>query len=246
MLFVYAVAQTSWSQCQLVSGNGFEDAVCAASDPLLCTCENFSTEQGGWDGEINPTLAATSVSAGHLVISPAANSVWFNQSSGYQLYRLISGNFAITARVLPRRAGSADLAPLPTFRLGGINARSPQSDDCDDCENYVFIVLGADGNDVSVETKSTVDSQSNFIGPSWPAVDGDIRLCRLGAEFRLYVREIGQSNWQLENFYTRADLPDTLQVGPHAYANTSPADLDVYYDFVDFATPDSVADCELP
>ncbi len=33
-------------------------------------------------------------------------------------------------------------------------------------ENYVFIVVGNDGNGLSVETKTTVDSVSAWDGPS--------------------------------------------------------------------------------
>jgi hypothetical protein len=39
-------------------------------------------------------------------------------------------------------------------------------------------------------------------------------------------------------------LPGTVQVGPVAYANNTPADLRVTYDSVDFAAAQTMADCD--
>ena len=110
-------------------------------------------------------------------------------------------------------------------------------------ENYVFIVLGTD-DDPSVETKTTVDSQSVWQGPAWPGAAGDVRLCRVGSSFTMWVRNTGGA-WQLSNTFVRDDLPGTLQVGPIAYNNAPTPEVRVSFDFVDFEPVGSEADCSL-
>lgn len=110
-------------------------------------------------------------------------------------------------------------------------------------ENYVFIVVGNDENDLSVETKTTVNSASSYAGPSWPSGDAELRICRLGAAMHLYKREIGAASWTLATTYDRPDLPATLEVGPNVYAAASPPDLVVTFEEVEFAGVCDLAGC---
>ncbi|NUO53181.1 MAG: hypothetical protein HOV80_30405 [Polyangiaceae bacterium] len=119
-------------------------------------------------------------------------------------------------------------------------ARDPASDAGQ--ENYVFIVVGFDENDVSVETKSTTNDMSDYIGPTWPGTDAELRLCRVGASFHLYKRAIGGTTWEEAMVYDRPDLGASLQVGPNIYSLAAP-DLTVSFDEVTFARVASVADC---
>lgn len=188
---------------------------------------------------LNPNSASVSVSNGSLHIEPVARSVWYNQSTAIFLYKDVPGDFKVTSYVMARRSSNTSLLPATQFRLGGIMARNASTANG---QNYVFIVVGADDNDVSVETKTTVNSVSQYTGPSWPSGEGELRICRIGATFRLYIRSTGGS-WSLRATFTRSDLPNTLQVGPVAYANASPADLRMSYQYVRFAPVSSLADC---
>jgi hypothetical protein len=64
-----------------------------------------------------------------------------------------------------------------------------------------------------------------------------LRICREGSTFTLLARE-GLGPWTEQAVFTRDDLPDTLQVGPTAYANANPADLRVTFDAVRFTAFD--------
>jgi hypothetical protein len=121
-------------------------------------------------------------------------------------------------------------------------ARNAQGTDQGGDENYTFIVVGRDENDVSVETKSTTNSVSDYEGPSWPSADAELRLCRLGSTFHFYKRAVGASSWELAKSYERPDLPAELQVGPNAYTAISP-DLVVSFDEVIFRDVTDEASC---
>ena len=192
----------------------------------------------GWD-LLNPGEASLTVDGGELAIEPQALTLWFNDSTSIFVSKNISGNFKATAFVRARSLANPGLPPGIQFRLGGLMARNP---DTTTGENYVFLVVGADVNDVSVEHKTTVNSVSTFDGPPWPDGEGEIRLCRVDCELRLYIRESGGA-WQLQMTYDRPDLPPVVQVGPLAYANGSPGDLRVTYDRVEFAEVASTSGC---
>jgi hypothetical protein len=110
-------------------------------------------------------------------------------------------------------------------------------------ENYVFAVVGVDVNDYSVETKTTVNGASTYVGPSWPVPDAELRICRSGSQFQLLKRAPGASVWQLAITYDRKDLPATLAVGPVVYAPAARPDLDVAFDEVRFAEVAAPAGC---
>jgi len=110
-------------------------------------------------------------------------------------------------------------------------------------ESYVFIVLGQDVDDLSVETKTTVAGVSTFAGPAWPSGDAELRICRVGATFVLLKRDIAGGAFVSAATYERADLPNDLQVGPFLYADTAAPDLAATFDEVTFARVGSAADC---
>jgi hypothetical protein len=183
----------------------------------------------GWE-IVNPDTAEVQLDQQSLVIEPHANSLWFDGSAAVLVAKRIAGDFVVTAPVRARSVSMSSQPPSPLFRLGGLMARDPGGS----AEDYVFIVFGADDADVSVETKSTDDSKSMYQGPPWPGGEGELRICREGSRFTLLAREqIGE--WTEQAVFVRDDLPDTLQVGPTAYANADPADLRVTFDAIRFA-----------
>lgn len=187
----------------------------------------------------NPIHVETASDNGTLVLTLKSQALWFMNQRGVMLYRLVLGNFRITASVEARRASDVTQPPQgPVVQLGGLMARNPNPGP----ENYMFIVVGQDVNDLSVETKNTVDSLSKYNGPSWDSSDAELRLCRLGSTFNLYKRHPGESAWTLAQSVERPDMPDILQVGPNIYSDGAP-DLQVRYDnlLLEFITADS--DC---
>jgi hypothetical protein len=174
----------------------------------------------------NPIHVGTASDNGTLVLTLKSRALWFMDQRGVLLYRLIRGNFRITAKVEARKFSDLTQAPEgPVVQLGGLMVRNPNPGP----ENYVFIVVGQDVNDLSVETKNTVAGVSKYDGPSWGSADAELRICRVGATFNLYKRPIGETEWALAQTVDRPDLPEIVQVGPNIYSDGEP-DLQVRYD----------------
>jgi hypothetical protein len=179
---------------------------------------------------LHPEVATVAVGSGQLALTMTQQALWFQDGESVLVYQNVTGDFAVEGAVYARSAAIPGSPPNRTVHLGGLMARNGGTDR----ENYVFAVVGYDENDLSVETKSTVEGISNFTGPSWPSGDAELRLCRSGSEFRLFKRTIGSATWELAQTFTRTDLPATLQVGAIAYAFMQP-DLTVRFDAVRFS-----------
>jgi hypothetical protein len=187
----------------------------------------------------NPIHVDTASDNGTLVLTLKSRALWFMDQRGVLLYRLIRGNFRITAKVEARKFSDLTQPPQgPVVQMGGLMVRNPNPGP----ENYVFIVVGQDVNDLSVETKNTRDSLSKYDGPAWGSADAELRICRVGATFNLYKRPVGSDTWQLAQTVDRPDLPEILQVGPNIYSDGTP-DLQVRYDSLSLEQTLTAADC---
>jgi hypothetical protein len=190
----------------------------------------------------NIELVDVEVSDGQLVITPNQFSVWFHAEQGPAYFQDVSGDFRVTTAVRARRASSPDEPVQTHFQFAGLMVRDPTSD-TDAPENYVFSVVGYRGDYLSHETKSTVRDLSMVDGPPWPSGDAELRICRIGSDLKLFIRGIGESEWNLAIEYERRDFPDRVQVGPIAYAYTDDVDLRASFEFVRFETVESPSDC---
>jgi hypothetical protein len=180
----------------------------------------------GWR-VVSPNAVELSVEDGVLVLTLRRRALWFMAERGVLFYQMVSGNFKITADVLAARRSDPSLPPAGDgpVQLGGLMAR----DGAGGVENYVFIVVGDDGDGLAVETKTTQDSVSQWDGPGWGSGRAELRLCRVGEGFFLYKRhaDAGEA-WTLADSFQRPDLPETLQVGANIYSDGVP-DLRVRY-----------------
>jgi hypothetical protein len=190
----------------------------------------------------NADSVDVSVEGGSLVLRTNQLVLWFQGSEGVVVYKLVRGDFKVTSTVQARKASSPADPPDDYVHLGGLMARSPASDGTEAPEDYVFIVVGNDENDLSVETKITENSMSTYDGPTWPSGDAELRLCRVGGMFHLYKRPIGGATWEAAAAF-EDNLPDEIQVGPNIYSGAAPPDLQVSYGEVVFAPAASEADC---
>lgn len=195
---------------------------------------------GDFWGLFNAHLFEREVRDGALWMTPRGRGLWFDRSTGPLVHQPVTGDFRVTARVRARRASAPDQPPEQLVHVGGLMARDPRTPP----ENYVFIVVGRDVDDLSVETKTTVDGVSTFIGPPWPGgSDAELRICRLGDDFHLYKRPIEGGAWELAESFLRDDLPPTLMVGAIAYTNSADPDLTVGFEEIIFADVQGLADC---
>ena len=190
----------------------------------------------------NPQAVAISTENNSLILTLRRRALWFMEQRGVLIYKSVTGNFKITAEVQAMK--NSDLSQSPggdgSVQLGGLMARNGTGGP----ENYVFIVLGDDGNGLSIETKDTVDSFSKYDGPGWDVAEAELRLCRFGLTVNVYKRHIGTNeSWMLAGSFDRPDLPETLQVGANIYSDNTP-DLQVRFDRLRIETITSEADCE--
>ncbi len=193
---------------------------------------------------VNGNNFSYSVSNGALGLRPTTNTLWWmGDATGALVHKLVTGNFKITTAVRARRASKTSLAVGPTdYQFGGIMARAPNSTS----QNYVFGVIGDRGN-LQVETKSTINNESQVNAKDWPSGDAQLRLCRVGSMIHVLSRPISGGSWAIAAPwgppYERPDLPQTLQVGPIAYTWTNSPDLRASFDYVRYAPVASAADC---
>lgn len=219
--------------------DGFESATLDAWDPLAPLDDEFSAPLSGWS-TLNGDLATIGTAGGWLAIEPTAYSLWYQNSAGILLSKEVTGDFRVTAALSVRRRTAPSEPPAAAISLGGLMLRDP---DATGGEDYVFLVLGYDVDDLSVERKTTDDGVSTYVGPPWPTASGELRLCRLGAAVSVYVRPGAGDPWQLQATYDRPDLPAAVQVGANVYAAQASPDLRVSYDFVRFRRVAGVEDC---
>lgn len=168
-------------------------------------------------------------------------ALWFMQQRGVLLYKPVSGDFRITADVHTSKSSDTSQPPGGDggVQLGGVMARS----DAVAQENYVFVVVGDDGDGLSVETKNTVNGLSKFQGPAWDSADAELRLCRFGTTLSAYKRHVGtQETWLQAASFERSDLPVSLQVGLNIYTDSAP-DLQVRYENIEIEPIGGAADC---
>jgi hypothetical protein len=176
-------------------------------------------------------LADLAIADGALSITPKPKDLWYQASQGVLVYKLVTGDFKVTATVHARKASDRATAPAEFADVGGLMARNPSGDS----ENYVLGVVGyAEMNELAIEHKSTTDSQSEY-GETAFGSDAELRLCRTGGSFTIYYREPGASGWPTSVApIERADLPQTLQVGMIAYTGASSPDYVSIFDRIAF------------
>ena len=181
-----------------------------------------STGIAGFDGwqTINGQDVQIAQTESGLAMTLTRRALWFQASRGVLFYTLVGGDFRVTATVQTSKTSDSSQDPGGdgTVQLAGLMARAetPQ-------ENYVFIVVGSDANGLSVETKSTTNSNSTFAGPAWPSGDAVLKLCRVGTTFTLWKQASdGSGDFALAATYKRPDLSGQLQVGANIYSDSTP------------------------
>jgi hypothetical protein len=191
----------------------------------------------------NATLSTITEPPNHLIVhETVGNMWWWTTMTGGFLYQDIAGNFKVTtaAHVAPfynpAHPGTQSLAGVMAANPTGLGTGSSFN-------NYVFVHTGWEGSRNVIETKTTVNSASTWMNPTFPTSSAELRLCRVGATFNTYTRAIGATTWNLFASYTRTDLPNILHVGMEQSALPQPPDMVATYDYVRFGNVSSISDC---
>lgn len=199
----------------------------------------FHTVEG--TGPRHSVLDIATTTPGSLTMVPTANNGWFEDDKGPFIFKSVTGNFAVRTKVVAGRSGDANVAPTQQFNSAGLLARDPASRPGGN-ENWLMYNVGFQDGRVGSEGKTTVSSGSTLF-----IVDGDHRaelvLCRVGSTFVMYRMNEGANSFEETNRFDRADLPDTLQVGPIANGYGANPDLVATFDWIRFSVPTAEADC---
>ena len=135
-----------------------------------------STAIPGWEiwSVFNTTVVEITVDEEALILTLTRRALWFMGQRGVLIHQPVSGNFKITADVYTIKESDPSQPPGDdeSVQLSGLMIRNGGGGP----ENYVFIVVGDDGNGLSVETKNTVDNFSKYDGPSWGSSVGMLRM----------------------------------------------------------------------
>ena len=195
----------------------------------------------GWS-VFNAPAADVTLENHSLILTLKHRALWFMNQRGVLAYKPLEGDFKITASVYTSKSSDRNQPPGGdgTVQLGGIMACAETGGQ----ENYVFIVMGGDGNGLSVETKNTTDNVSEYEGPAWDSSNAQLRICRSGQTFHLYKRQVDREEpWMSAALFDRPDLPASLQVGLNIYSDSTP-DLQVCYENIKIEKLASPSECE--
>lgn len=182
-----------------------------------------------------------------LTVEPQ-QCVWYMENQGWALFKEVTGDFAIVARVEAAGLATPGDPPAEQFNSAGVIARDPAS--APGSENWLVHNVGFQETSVATEAKTTVDSVSVYRLTDG-APSGEVAICRLGSMFHLFRRLDGEAEWTETTSeddpayppYDRADLPDTLEVGIMANAFAPTPDILARFEYVHFTRPTSLEEC---
>jgi hypothetical protein len=209
-------------------------------DPLASFNDEFNGDLSSWNVH-HAWDADYSVSNGHLVVEPHANTVWYAGNEAFHLNKTIAGNFKMSAYVEVTNLAGGPTAPGDPYRVGGIMLRDPNAPGVN---SYHMGIGNMAEPVVTIVSKSTDDSVSQIGVQPWTGNLAEMRVCRVGTDVQGLIRTPGQP-WTIIDWHVRPDLPSTLVAGPISYAYTSNPDLRTTCDWVHYETVTTLQDCML-
>jgi hypothetical protein len=219
-----------------------EDATAGSGLSMLSDDFETGTLDPSWQ-LFRDSIVDIDVSAGALHLSPMFLQMWFNFQQGAFVYKNASGNFKVTATVRARLDSDPSMPATGVVEMGGLMARKDVALGAGMQEDYVFVAVGSDGMQNTIETKSTNNGMSFFMAPAFSSSDAELRLCRIADMFYMYSREVGQTTWIEAMSIARPDIPGTVQLGAMVCANNANPDLRASFDELVFAEAIDQADC---
>lgn len=223
-----------------VAGDGGGDPLDSFSDEFPST-----SLAGKWMFINYGLLQNVSVTLDQLELIPE-QSIWYNMSEGPLVYQEVTGNFRVSTEVsVFDQTGTG--FPTQTVHWAGLMARNPANLSG---PNTVHIVIGKDSANspgITEEWSSTTNGVTLFGNAPWSTTSNmaEVRICRVGPSFHFLRRADSSAAWTTYDTVTRNDLPQTLQVGPVAHANTATPGLVARFDYVHFATVNGLGECTL-
>lgn len=205
----------------------------------------------GWDADqlhsltVNQLPSGVPGEAGRLVMAPYTVA-WQGDYRGPLLFKLISGDFAITTRVrISARDGAS--APGTQYSLAGVLIRTPRQITPQDWEpggeNHVLLSVGAAATPAArpqfYGASTAFSDTQGAAGPNAPGAgeEAELQLARIGSAVIALRRSLTGPDqaWHVHARYPRPDLPLTLQAGLMCSTNWEKAQ--VFVPFVHNSVP---------
>jgi hypothetical protein len=228
--------------------------------PLGALSDDFGDSQTLSDWKLLSTVDQTpakhdlldidSITPGQLTMRPLPldKNGWYGNFQGPFLYKEVTGNFLIAARVSAGVLAGPEDAPTRTFNTAGLMARQggPAS------ANWVLIDVGfQDPTDKDIKylglgalAKSTHDGVTTRT-PLAGSHQGWLGICRIGDTFGLIRKLDGEASATVLEQVSRPDLGATLQVGMITGSWVAQErDVVGRFDSVHFSVPTTPMDCE--
>jgi regulation of enolase protein 1 (concanavalin A-like superfamily) len=195
--------------------------------------------------------------------------IWFSDTSGSMLYAYIGGDFMVETKVTANLRSDLTQQSNTTYSSAGLIVRDPIS--APSKMRWLVYNIGFQDGYFGTELKTTRDGTGGFelealfsgnnSNSTWfsnklenSSNQAQLRICRVGSEFRFLIKPTGQTTWleETKNASTvragsnaevpglledaairlqRTDLPTVLQVG--VMANTSDT-TEGRYDYLRF------------
>lgn len=194
----------------------FDNAATLADWQRVYAVESWGADQlEAWDID--------GAAPGWMSMTPYASS-WYEDYRGVLAFKEVTGDFAMTTRIRPRRRNGQPGAPNSQYSLAGIMTRAPRNITpatwTPDGENYVFLSMGAADTPGSFqfEVKTTEDGTSILQISNALSDEAILQTARIGGVFIMMRQEPGQP-WTVHRRYARSDMPATLQVGLTCYTD---------------------------
>jgi hypothetical protein len=238
------------------TGGGGQGGSCAPIEGLSDDFDNAST-LSTWhlltvEEPSSPKHALLDIGVttpGQLSMSPLplAMNGWYADQRGPFLYKEVSGNFLVAARVSAGTLASAATAPANTFNTAGLLARKPGG-----ASNWVLIDVGfQDPNDAGIGNlavgalaKSTLNGVTTRT-PVAGSHQGWLGICRIGSGFGLIRKLDGEPKPTVLAQVDRPDMNGTVQVGMIVGSwVVNQSDVLGRFDSIHFSTPQTPLDCE--
>lgn len=173
----------------------------------------------GWPDKVRKK----EVKDGKLMLE-MGTSGWFADKNAPFLYKEITGDFDVQARV--RASGVKTDISETQWSLGGLMVRVPKRSGKDQWkpkeENWMFMTTGVaeePGKQV-IETKYTINSKSNLKLRDAKAAWITLRIVRLGNAFIMLYKYDSDKAWTVHDRFYLVDWPPVLQVGLNGYTNS--------------------------
>jgi hypothetical protein len=207
---------------------------------------------------------------------------WYSDRSGPMFYKEVSGDFMVETRA--RSIMAADPAKRPTgnFNSSGLLVRDAASTPKN--MRWLMYNFGQQDKFYGTEAKNTIPDFGGFhmhkmagfssrstlwLTPMADAIiEAELRICRVGAEFRFFKKPAGASDWTEEAYsegtttqgngagkptqgvtergtirFIRPDLPATVQVGLISNPGMGASDGESWFDGIRFQRITSFEQC---